>query len=45
MKMRIFIALDIPPEIRKRLAEYMEHARSYAPEARWARVEGLHVTL
>ena len=43
--MRIFIALDIPPEIRKRLAEYMERARSYAPEARWARVEGLHVTL
>lgn len=43
--MRIFIALDIAPEIRKRLAEYMERIRSYAPDARWARVEGLHVTL
>jgi RNA 2',3'-cyclic 3'-phosphodiesterase len=43
--MRLFIALDIPPEIRKRLEEYMERARSYAPEARWARPEGLHVTL
>jgi 2'-5' RNA ligase len=43
--MRIFIALDIPAEIRVRLAEYMERARSYAPDARWARVEGLHVTL
>jgi RNA 2',3'-cyclic 3'-phosphodiesterase len=43
--MRIFFALDIPPEIRKRLAEYMERVRSCAPEARWARVEGLHVTL
>src|ERR1051325_3842552 len=43
--MRIFIALDIPAEIRNRLAEYMERARSYAPDARWARVEGLHVTL
>ena len=43
--MRIFIALDIPAEIRARLTEYMERARSYAPEARWARVEGLHVTL
>lgn len=43
--MRIFIALDIPAEIRKRMSEYMERARSYAPEARWARVEGLHVTL
>jgi RNA 2',3'-cyclic 3'-phosphodiesterase len=43
--MRIFIALDIPGEIRARLAEYMERVHSYAPEARWARVEGLHVTL
>lgn len=43
--MRIFIALDIPAEIRKRMSEYMERARSFAPDARWARVEGLHVTL
>lgn len=43
--MRIFIALDIPGEIRTRLAEYVERVRSYAPDARWARVEGLHVTL
>ncbi len=43
--MRIFIALDIPPEIRARMTEYMERVRSFAPEARWARVEGLHVTL
>jgi len=43
--MRLFIALDIPAEICQRISEYMERARSYAPEARWARVEGLHVTL
>jgi 2'-5' RNA ligase len=43
--MRIFIALDIPADIRKCMSEYMERARSFAPEARWARVEGLHVTL
>ncbi|MGH9637376.1 MAG: 2'-5' RNA ligase family protein, partial [Candidatus Angelobacter sp.] len=43
--MRLFIALDIPAEIRARLTEYMERARALAPEARWARVEGLHVTL
>jgi 2'-5' RNA ligase len=43
--MRIFIALDIPPGIRARMTEYMERARSLAPDARWARVEGLHVTL
>jgi RNA 2',3'-cyclic 3'-phosphodiesterase len=43
--MRLFVALDIPGEIRKRLADYMERVHSYAPDARWPRVEGLHVTL
>ncbi|MBZ5508978.1 MAG: RNA 2',3'-cyclic phosphodiesterase [Acidobacteriia bacterium] len=43
--MRLFIALDIPAKIRARLTEYMERARKLAPDARWARVEGLHVTL
>ena len=43
--MRIFIGLDIPAEIRAHLTEYMERARALAPDARWARVEGLHVTL
>lgn len=43
--MRIFIALDIPAAVRARLTDYMERARLLAPEARWARVEGLHVTL
>jgi 2'-5' RNA ligase len=43
--MRIFIALDIPEQVRAHLTEYMERAHLLAPEARWARVEGLHVTL
>ncbi len=43
--MRIFIAVDIPEDIRRRMAEYMERMRQHAPNARWARVEGLHVTL
>jgi len=43
--MRIFIALDIPVKVRARLTEYMERARPLAPQARWARVEGLHITL
>ncbi len=43
--MRIFIALDIPADVRAGLKKYMESARLLAPEARWARVEGLHVTL
>ncbi|HEX7288991.1 MAG TPA: RNA 2',3'-cyclic phosphodiesterase [Candidatus Angelobacter sp.] len=43
--MRIFIALDIPGEVRARMAEYAERVRQYASEARWSRVEGLHLTL
>jgi 2'-5' RNA ligase len=43
--MRLFIALDIPADVRAGLTNYMERARALASEARWARVEGLHVTL
>jgi RNA 2',3'-cyclic 3'-phosphodiesterase len=43
--MRVFIALDIPARVRNSLTEYVESARKLAPDARWARVEGLHVTL
>jgi len=43
--MRIFIALDIPGEIRARISEYMDRLRPFAEGARWARREGLHVTL
>jgi RNA 2',3'-cyclic 3'-phosphodiesterase len=43
--MRIFIALDLPGKIRARMREYIERGRGLAPEARWARPEGLHVTL
>ncbi|HSM86801.1 MAG TPA: RNA 2',3'-cyclic phosphodiesterase [Candidatus Limnocylindrales bacterium] len=43
--MRIFIALDIPAQIRARIHEYRERVKACAPEARWTRVEGLHVTL
>jgi 2'-5' RNA ligase len=43
--MRIFIALDIPSEIRAGMREYAERVHVLAPEARWARAEGLHVTL
>jgi 2'-5' RNA ligase len=43
--MRLFIALDIPGKIRAHLREYVERGRILAPEARWARPEGQHVTL
>lgn len=43
--MRLFIALDIPQDVRERISAYVERIRSLCPDARWARVDGLHVTL
>jgi RNA 2',3'-cyclic 3'-phosphodiesterase len=43
--MRIFIALDIDEAIRERMQRFVEGVRGFAPDARWARTEGLHVTL
>lgn len=43
--MRLFVALDIPEEIRERLRQYVERMQAFAPDARWARIESLHVTL
>jgi 2'-5' RNA ligase len=43
--MRLFIALDIDDEIRERIARFIEGVSSFAPEARWAKPESLHVTL
>jgi RNA 2',3'-cyclic 3'-phosphodiesterase len=43
--MRLFIALDIDDEIRGRIVRFMEGVSGFAPDARWARPESLHVTL
>ena len=43
--MRIFIALDIPEEIRKRIGRYSQQVRPLAPDSRWSRPEALHITL
>jgi RNA 2',3'-cyclic 3'-phosphodiesterase len=43
--MRLFIALDIPAEIRERIAAFIEQQRKHAPDARWVKPESLHVTL
>jgi 2'-5' RNA ligase len=43
--MRIFIALDIDDAIRARIARFVEGVSGFAPEARWAKPESLHVTL
>jgi 2'-5' RNA ligase len=43
--MRLFIALDIDEDIRERIARFMEGVSGFAPDARWAKPESLHVTL
>jgi len=43
--MRLFIALDIDPSIRARIAQFMDGVRGFAPDARWVSAESLHITL
>jgi 2'-5' RNA ligase len=43
--MRLFVALDLDKEIRRRIALYLQGLSGFAPEARWAAAESLHVTL
>jgi 2'-5' RNA ligase len=43
--MRLFIALDIDDAIRKRIERFIEGVAGFAPDARWAKPEALHVTL
>jgi RNA 2',3'-cyclic 3'-phosphodiesterase len=43
--MRLFIALDITDAIRDCIARFVEGVSGFAPDARWAKPESLHVTL
>src|ERR1039457_7307086 len=43
--MRIFIGIDLDPEVRARIARFVEGVQGFAPDARWARPESLHITL
>lgn len=43
--MRLFVAVDIPEEIRGRIARFMEGVQELAPDANWVRPESFHVTL
>jgi RNA 2',3'-cyclic 3'-phosphodiesterase len=43
--MRLFVALDIDDAVRSRIARFLDGVREFAPDARWARSESLHVTL
>ena len=43
--MRLFVALDIDPGIRDRIAAFRNQMRVLAPEVRWVGPETFHVTL
>jgi 2'-5' RNA ligase len=42
---RLFIAIEIPGDIRNEIASFLKEIRGIAPEAKWVRAENLHVTL
>jgi 2'-5' RNA ligase len=43
--MRLFVALDIDSEIRRRIGEFRNQMRALAPDVRWVGPETFHVTL
>src|SRR5690348_12918616 len=43
--MRLFVALDLDEEIRKRIQQFVDDVRGFAPDARWVTPELLHITL
>jgi len=43
--MRIFIGIDLAPEVRARIERFIEGVQGFAPDVRWVRAESLHITL
>ncbi len=43
--MRLFVALDIDADIRRRITEFRNQMRPLAPEVRWVSPETFHITL
>jgi 2'-5' RNA ligase len=43
--MRLFVALDIEPEIRQRIGEFRSQMKAFAPDVRWVGPEMFHITL
>jgi 2'-5' RNA ligase len=42
---RLFIAIEVPGEIRNALAAFLKELQEIAPKAKWVRPENLHMTL
>jgi 2'-5' RNA ligase len=43
--MRLFVAIDIPEDVRSAISAFVAELRPASRNARWTRIEGLHVTL
>ena len=43
--MRLFVAIEIPSEIRAALTAFVNDLRALAPQAKWVSASNLHVTL
>jgi 2'-5' RNA ligase len=43
--MRIFIGIDLDPEVRARISCFLDGVQGCAPDAKWVRPESLHITL
>jgi RNA 2',3'-cyclic 3'-phosphodiesterase len=45
IRMRLFIAIDLGQKVRTTVSKEVVRLQSLAPKAKWASVEGMHVTL
>ncbi len=45
VSLRLFVAVNLPVEVRQRLAAAQEHLRHGRPDVSWVRPENLHLTL
>src|SRR5262249_40281967 len=43
--MRLFVAIDLDPDIRERVARFTEGIHNLAPDVRWTAAESWHITL
>lgn len=43
--MRLFVAIELPLEVRRAVEDLLEGLRRLVPDIRWGRAEGMHVTL
>ena len=43
--MRLFIAIEISPDVRAALAALLKEFRAIAPQVKWVRAENMHITL